>query len=58
MKSGESKQILSLLQEDSLRLTNQNVSLIDICRFQSLMDQQIQLFRSTATNANAAKKDH
>ena len=58
MKSGQPKQILSLLQEDSLRRTNQNVSLIDICRFQSLMDQQIQLLRSTATNANAAKKDH
>jgi hypothetical protein len=58
MKSGESKQILSLLQEDSLRLTNQNISLIDISRFQSLMDQQIQFFRSTATNGNDAKPDH
>jgi hypothetical protein len=58
MKSGESKQILSLIQEDSFRRTNQNVSLIDISRFQSLMDQQIQLFRSTATNGNAAKKDY
>ena len=58
MKNGESKQILSLIQEDSLRRTNQNVSLIDISRFHSLMDQQIQLLRSTAPNGNAAKKDH
>ena len=58
MKSGQSKQILSLIQEDSFRRTNQNVSLIDISRFHSLMDQQIRLLRSTATNENAAKKDY
>jgi hypothetical protein len=34
------QQILSLLQEDSLRRTNKSISLIEISRFQSLMDQQ------------------
>ena len=57
MKNGQSQQILSLLQEDSLRRTNQSISLIDISRFQSLMDQQIQLFRLTGTNTNTEKKD-
>ena len=40
MKNGQSQQILSLLQEDSLRRTNQSISLLEMCRFQSLMDQQ------------------
>ena len=57
MKSGQSKQILSSLQEDSFRRINENISLIDISRFQSLMDRQIQITQSTATNVNAAKKD-
>ena len=58
MKSSQPQQILSLLQEDSLRRTNQSISLIDISRFQSLMDQQIQRLRSSGTKANAEKKDH
>ncbi|CAF4059078.1 unnamed protein product [Adineta steineri] len=34
------EQILSLLQEDSLRLINQNISLIELSRFHSMMHQQ------------------
>jgi hypothetical protein len=59
MKNGQPQQILSLLQEDSVRRTNKSISLIEISRFQSLMDQQKRLFHSadptrrTRTNTNA-----
>jgi hypothetical protein len=43
MKSCQPQQILNLLQEDSVALTNHSVSLIELSRFQSLMDQQKQL---------------
>ncbi|UJR22664.1 hypothetical protein I4U23_025703 [Adineta vaga] len=39
IKAGDTQQILSLLQQDSLRLTNQNISLIELCRFRSMMDE-------------------
>jgi hypothetical protein len=47
MKKCELQQILLLLQEDSVRRTNQSVSLIEICRFQSLMDRQTQSQQSS-----------
>ena len=47
MKKCEPQQIILLLQEDSLRRTNQSISLIEMCHFQSLVDQQIQLLRSS-----------
>jgi hypothetical protein len=40
IKHGPPQQILTLLQDDSLRRTNQNVSLIELSCFHSLMDQQ------------------
>ncbi len=39
MKHGNLQQILNSLQEDSLRRTNQNLSFLELSRFQSLMDQ-------------------
>ena len=36
----ELQQVVSLLQEDSLRRTNQNLSLVELSYFRSLMDQQ------------------
>ncbi len=39
MKQGDLRQILNSLQEDSLRHTNQNLSFLELSRFQSLMDQ-------------------
>jgi hypothetical protein len=40
MKDGQPQQVLSLLQDDSLRRTNQSISLIELSCFHSLMDQQ------------------
>jgi hypothetical protein len=39
MKHGDLQQILTSLQEDSLRRTNQTLSFLELSRFQSLMDQ-------------------
>jgi hypothetical protein len=49
MKHGQPQQILSLLQDDSLRRTKQSISLIELSCFHSLMDQQKQLHRSKNT---------
>jgi hypothetical protein len=57
MKSCQSQQILNLLQEDSVQRTKQSVSLIELSRFQSLMDKEKQLMESTETNANIEKKE-
>ena len=40
MMNNDSQQIVSSLQQDSLRLTNQNVSMIEISRFRSLMEKE------------------
>ncbi len=40
MESCQLQQILNLLQEDSLQRTKQSVSIVELCRFHSLMDQQ------------------
>ncbi len=40
IKHGQPQQVLSLLQDDSLRRTNQSISLIELSCFHSLMDQQ------------------
>ncbi|CAF0926297.1 unnamed protein product [Adineta steineri] len=40
MDVSQPEQVLSLLQEDSLRLINQNISLIELSRFHSMMHQQ------------------
>jgi hypothetical protein len=57
MKTCRSQQVLSLLQEDSMERTNQSVSLVELSRFHSLMDQQKQLMRSIENNNNMEKKD-
>jgi len=45
MKNCQSQQIFNLLQEDSLQRTKQSVSIVELCRFHSLMDHQKQLMR-------------
>ncbi len=45
--NGKIQQILLLLQEDSLRRSGENLSLIELSCFQSLMDEQKQLLEST-----------
>ncbi|CAF1664045.1 unnamed protein product [Adineta ricciae] len=43
MKAGGTRQTLSLLQQDSLRLTNQSLSIIELSRFQAAMDEQTEI---------------
>ncbi len=57
MKSCQTQQILNLLQEDSVRRTKQNVSLIELSRFRSLMDEQRRLLKLNEKNINIKKKD-
>jgi hypothetical protein len=47
IKNGETKQVLNLLQEESLRRTNENLSLVELSYFRSLIDQQKRLCKST-----------
>ncbi|UJR26405.1 hypothetical protein I4U23_007737 [Adineta vaga] len=60
----DSKQVISLLQEDSLRQTNENVSLVELSYFRSLMKQQAQPLissitpRRTRLNLNRWKQNH
>ncbi|CAF1563995.1 unnamed protein product [Rotaria sp. Silwood1] len=61
IKNGETKQVLSLLQQESLRRTNQCLSLIELSYFQSLIDQQRRYLTSTFSkrstrNSNQANK--
>ncbi len=42
MTNGQIQQILSLLQEDSLRRIKENLSLIEVSCFRALMDEQKQ----------------
>jgi hypothetical protein len=46
MNSGRTQQILSFLQEDSLRRINENISLIEVSCFRALLDEQRQLLES------------
>jgi hypothetical protein len=57
IKNGETQQVLNLLQEESLRRTNQSISLIELSRFLSLMDQQKKILETNETNINIEKKD-
>ncbi|CAF5160341.1 unnamed protein product, partial [Rotaria sp. Silwood1] len=41
------QQVVSLLQDDSLRRTNQNLSLVELSHFRSLFNQQKQSLTST-----------
>ena len=49
MKYGQPQEVLSMLQEDLHRRTNQKLSLIELSCFHSLMDQQRRLLQSTNT---------
>jgi len=40
LKNGDTQEMISLLKSDAIRLTNSPISLIELCRFQSLMYQQ------------------
>jgi hypothetical protein len=60
MKSCETQQILNLLQKDSLRRTKEDVSLIELSRFHSLMDEQNRLIASSfsmKTKTNSVRKN-
>jgi len=62
IKNGETKQILSLLQEETLRQTNESLSLVELSYLRSLLDQQkhVRKFtlirRFTRRNINREKK--
>jgi len=60
MKSCQTQQILNLLQKDSLRRTKEDVSLIELSRFHSLMDEQNRLIASSfsmKTKTNSVRKN-
>jgi hypothetical protein len=46
----EHQQVVYLLQEDSLRRTNQSLSLVELAYFRSLMNQRKRIWTSTAVN--------
>ncbi|CAF3728456.1 unnamed protein product, partial [Adineta steineri] len=39
--NGDPQEILKLLQEDSLQRTKENLSLVELARFQTLIDEQL-----------------
>jgi hypothetical protein len=53
-----SELILKLLQEDSLRRTNQNLSLVELARFQTLVDEQQRLFELKSSKKRTKKNSH
>jgi hypothetical protein len=55
IKNGETKQVLKLLQEESLR-TNESLSLVELSYFRSLIDQQKRRRKLTRKNTNRQKK--
>jgi hypothetical protein len=55
MKHSEVRDIISSFREDSLRRLNQNLSFIELSRFQALMDQQ-RLEQRQKTDINVTKK--
>jgi hypothetical protein len=55
MKHSEVRDIISSFREDSLRRLNQNISFIELSRFQALMDQQ-RLEQRQKTDINVTKK--
>ncbi|CAF4994549.1 unnamed protein product [Rotaria sp. Silwood1] len=55
IKYGQPQQILNMLQEDSIRRTNQSLSLVELSRFHSLMDQQKRLLQSTFSGRQTRK---
>jgi hypothetical protein len=63
MKYGQPQEVLSMVQEDLRRRTNEKLSLIELSCFHSLMDQQRKLLqstntrRSTRSDTNIKKQD-
>jgi len=63
MKNGKAQQVLTLLQDDSLRRINENLSLIELCCYHSLMDEQKKILesiistQSSETNIKIEKKN-
>jgi len=47
IKNGETKQVLNLLQDESLRRNNESLSLVELSYFRSLIDQQKRICKST-----------
>ena len=58
LQHGETRQVLNLLQEESLRRTNENLSLIELSTFRALMDQEKHRWKkpSTRTLTNRENK--
>ena len=52
LKQGSSGEMLRLLEEDARRQTKESVSLTELCRFQSLMDQERRVLRSRADSGH------
>jgi hypothetical protein len=46
IKNGETKQVLNLLQDESLRQTDESLSLVELSYFRSLIDQQKYIYKS------------
>ncbi|CAM4761829.1 unnamed protein product [Rotaria magnacalcarata] len=56
MKHGQSQQILNLLQEDSIRRTNQSLSLVELSHFHSLIHQRKLIFQSSVPKRTTRKE--
>ncbi|CAF3332738.1 unnamed protein product [Rotaria sp. Silwood1] len=56
LTNGESQQILKLLQEDSLRRTNQSLSLIELARLQNLVDEQQKILETKCSKIRTKNK--
>jgi hypothetical protein len=48
----DSQQILTLFQEDSLRRTNENISLLELARFRALLNERQQIMKKCTDKRN------
>ena len=55
INSNNSDMVLNLLQDDSLRRTHQNLSLVELSRFQTLINQQLQDIQCKTTKKKTKK---
>jgi hypothetical protein len=55
IKNGETKQVLNLLQEESIRRNNENLSLVELSYFRSLIDQQKRVCKSTGSRRSSRR---
>ncbi|CAF4514030.1 unnamed protein product [Rotaria socialis] len=56
MKHGQPQQILNLLQEDSIRRTDQSLSLVELSHFHSLIHQRKLIFQSSVPKRTTRKE--